>query len=112
MKQKIKTAVAFALLGAAMLTGLVFVGLDNAADVYPKKETRIMLYGESHGFKEYYDIELDLWKKNYDAGCRNLFVELPFYTADFLNFWMKENSDELIDEIFVEIKGTLSGNEY
>ena len=112
LKQKIKTAVAFALLGAAMLIGFVFVGLDNAADVYPKKETQIMLYGESHGFKEYYDIELDLWKKNYDAGCRNLFVELPFYTADFLNFWMKENSDELIDEIFVEIKGTLSGNEY
>ena len=40
----------------------------------------------------YYDIELDLWKDYYAEGCRDLFVELPYYSAEFLNVWMKEDN--------------------
>ncbi len=45
-------------------------------------------------------------------GYRNLFVELPYYSAEFLNIWMQEDSDEMLEQWFEEIQGTLSGNEY
>ena len=70
-----------------------------------------MLYGEAHGAKVYYDLELEQWKKNYDEGCRSLFVELPYYSAEFLNLWMKEDSDAILDDFFADISGTLSANQ-
>lgn len=76
------------------------------------ENTMINLYGETHGYKKCYDIELEEWGKFYNEGCCNLFVELPYYSAEFLNEWMKEDSDELIDLFFKEIEGTQSGNEY
>ena len=48
----------------------------------------------------------------HDEGCRNLFIELPYFSAEFLNEWMKEDSDELIDKFFEEIKGSAGDNEY
>ena len=59
---------------------------------------------EMHGYKEFYDIEFQEWKKFYDEGCRNLFIELPYFSAEFLNEWMKEDSDELIDKFLKRLK--------
>lgn len=109
---KLKTAIAFVLLFAVCIVAITLDLKDNGGDVYPNGDTEIMLYGEAHGVEEYYDAEFKLWKGYYDDGCRNLFVELPYYSAEFLNVWMKESSDELLDVWFDEIKGTLSGNEY
>lgn len=39
---------------------------------------------------------------------RHLFVELPYYTAEFLNIWIKEDSDEILEELFEDWKGTAS----
>ena len=39
-------------------------------------------------------------------------MELPYYTAEYLNLWMQEDSDEIIDQIFADIQGTQSGNAY
>ncbi len=112
MKNKMKTMLAFSLLAAVCLVAVAFDMGDGSTDVYPTDDTKIMLYGEAHGSKEYYDVELDLWQGYYDEGCRDLFVELPYYSAEFLNLWMKEDSNDLLDVWFEEINGTLSGNEY
>ena len=112
MNEKIKTAIAFSLLGVFFAAGIILTVLDRRTDVYPDENTAIMLYGEAHGYKEYYDIEVELWKDCYEEGCRNLFVELPYYSAEFINVWMREDSDEKLDKWFEEIHDTLSGNEY
>lgn len=110
--KKRKTVVAFTLLLAVCCVAVIFDLNDGLSDVYPTDNTKIMLYGEAHGEKEYYDAELKLWQGYYDDGCRDLFVELPYYSAEFLNIWMKEASNDLLDVWFEEINRTLSGNEY
>ena len=112
MKEKFKTITAFVLLAALIITSFVLSASDRRYDIYPDADTMIMLYGESHGVKEYYDIELELWEKYYAQGCRSLFVELPYYSAEFLNLWMKADDDEIIDAFFEDIRGTLSDNSY
>lgn len=112
MKNKIKTIIAFTLLLAVCLVAIFFDFNDKSNDVYPTDDTKIMLYGEAHGAKEYYDVELSLWQDCYDEGCRDLFMELPYYSAEFLNIWMKEKTNDLLDVWFEEIGGTLSGNEF
>ena len=108
MKEAVKTIIVFSILAIAVAAGLVLTMLDKPDDVYPTENTMIMLYGERHGEKVYYDAEFELWKGCYDEGCRNLFVELPYYSAEFLNIWMKENSDSTFDKWFAEIAGTAS----
>ncbi|MBO4638593.1 MAG: hypothetical protein J5710_02440 [Treponema sp.] len=112
MKQKIKTTIAFSLSAIAVIVSVILSALDRPDDVYPSDDTKIYLYGEAHGYKPYYDIEFRKWKECYDDGWRNLFVELPYYSAELLNLWMKENDDLIIDQFFEDIKGTLSGNQY
>lgn len=110
MKEKIKTITAFALLVIICVVGIVLTATDKGTDVYPDENTKIFLYGEMHGQKEYYEAELDEWRKLYDEGCRNFFIELPYYSAEFVNVWMRETSDETLDLWFEEIQGTASGN--
>ncbi len=108
MKQRLKTILAFALLSVTTALSFILSALDRPTDVFPTEDTKIRLYGERHGEKLYYDIEFDLWKDFYDAGNRALFVELPYYTAEYLNLWMQADSDEIIDQIFEDIRGTQS----
>jgi len=47
------------------------------------------------------DKEFELWHEYYNnKNMRHLFVELPYYTAEFLNIWMKSDSDEILDELY------------
>ena len=110
MKEKIKSIIAFTVLAITVAAGFVLDAGDKSTDVYPDQDTQVRLYGEAHGSKIYYDIEFEHWKECYDRGYRNLFVELPYFSAEFLNFWMHEDSDELLDVFFEEISDTLSGN--
>ncbi len=112
MKEKIGAVVFFLLLAVSAAAGILLTMTDKPDDVYPGDNTMIMLYGERHGEKVYYDAEFELWNGFYDEGCRNLFVELPYYSAEFLNIWMKESSDSTFDKWFEEIAGTASSNEY
>ena len=75
--------------------------------VHPKKYINLSVFGG----KSYYVTEFDLWKGYYDEGYRDLFIELPYYTAEFLNIWMKETDDSILDQVFVDLQGTASGNE-
>lgn len=67
------------------------------------------LYGEQHGVKAIYDRELDLWKGYYEEEhMRHLFLELPYYTAQYLNLWMESDSDQILDEIYDDWDQTAS----
>lgn len=112
MKNTLKTIIAFTILFVVSLGAVILDLNDNSNDVYPTSDTKIMLYGESHGSKEYYDAEIELWQGFYEDGLRDFFIELPYYSAEFLNVWMKEDTDVLLDAWFEEISETLSGNEY
>lgn len=71
-----------------------------------KQSGQIMLYGEAHGVKRIMDEELRLWEKYYEEGMRDLFVELPYYDAEFLNEWMKAENNDILNDLFEDSKGT------
>ena len=48
------------ILGLVVLASFALSALDRNRDVYPTENTKIRLYGEAHGAKEYYDIEVAL----------------------------------------------------
>ena len=70
----------------------------------------IYLYGEAHGVDKILDKEFELWNDYYqEKGMRHLFLELPYYTAEFLNLWMQSDSNDILDELFIDSAGT-AGN--
>ena len=107
-----KAVIAFGTVLGAVIAGLLLDSADRTADVTMDESRTICLYGEAHGYKRCYDAEAAQWRRFYNEGCRALFVELPYYSAAFLNVWMQADTDELLYQWFTEIDGTLSGNEY
>ncbi len=74
--------------------------------ILPDKSGEIYLFGEEHSSERILEKELEQWKEYYDAGMRDLFVELPYYDAFFLNEWMKADDDKLLNDLFVDMDGT------
>ncbi len=65
------------------------------------------LYGEAHGEPVILEKEFELWNNYYhENGMRHLFVELPYYSAEYLNLWMSEDDNDILDEFFNDIQGT------
>ncbi|WP_019909459.1 hypothetical protein [Paenibacillus sp. HW567] len=74
---------------------------------------RIYLYGEAHGVAKILDKEYALWSKYYhNEGMRHLFVELPFFTAEYLNLWMQSDNDDILEELYDDWEGTAIHNPY
>ena len=67
---------------------------------------QIILYGEKHGDERIIKKEFDIWNDYYNKGMRHLFLELPYYTAEFLNIWMHERDDKILNEIYSDWEGT------
>ena len=68
---------------------------------------QIFLYGEEHAAKAILEKEFELWNKYYhDDGMRDLFVELPYYSAEFLNLWLQSDSDDIWEQLYQDWKGT------
>lgn len=68
---------------------------------------KIYLYGEFHDVEKILEKELELWQDYYNnQNMRHLFLELPYYTAEFLNIWMKSDSDEILNGINDDTVGT------
>ena len=66
-----------------------------------KSTGQIYLYGEQHGVQKIMEKQLELWSDYYSgSNMRHLFVELPYYTAEFLNIWMKSDNDEILEELY------------
>lgn len=69
----------------------------------------IYLYGETHSQENILEKELELWHEYYhDQKMRHLFVELPYYTAEYLNLWMQSDNDDILEEIYHDWYGTAS----
>jgi hypothetical protein len=66
----------------------------------------IFLVGEQHGIKAIYKKEQELWTDYYKEGHRILFTELPYYTAAFLNEWMRSDDDSILDELYADWEHT------
>ena len=74
---------------------------------------KIYLYGESHGVEAIYDKEYELWHCYYtDWNMRHLFIELGYFTVEFLNIWMKADNDEILNTIYNDWQGTQNHNLY
>ncbi len=98
-------------LAILILAVLLTACAKESADTDIKIENssgQIYLYGEMHGNKLIYEKELELWKSYYDKqGMRHLFVELPYYTAELLNLWMKAEDDTILNEVYRDWEGTV-----
>lgn len=69
--------------------------------------SQIYLYGEMHAQAKIMDKELELWSDYYqNKGMRHLFLEQPYYTAEFLNLWMQADNDDILEAIYEDWKGT------
>jgi hypothetical protein len=114
-KPKNKTFV-FALLAMIlliMLAGGVAFFLRRAQAAGAQSAGQIYLYGEAHGSEKILNEEFELWQTYYtECGMRHLFVELPYYTAEYLNLWMQAEDDAILDQFFEDIQGTAGCTEY
>lgn len=73
---------------------------------------RVYLYGELHGVKKITDKELALWQAYYKKGFRHLFLELPYYTAEYLNMWLKEKDNTILEAVYNDWKGSAFYNRH
>ena len=68
---------------------------------------KIFLYGEEHAVKSILEKEFALWSEYYhNDGVRDLFVELPYYTAEYMNLWMQSDGDDILDSLYQDWTGT------
>ncbi len=90
------------LLVLLLLTGSILTGCEKRPE--PGKAH---LYGEIHNTKEILDQEFAVWKQYYEEeGMRHLFVELSYYTAQYLNLWMQQEEDDILMELYKDWAGT------
>jgi len=81
---------------------------------YDKNETssgnlarHIYLYGEQHGLQKYMDREFEVWHDYYiKENMRHLFIEISYPAAEFLNIWMKSDSDDMLDAVYNDLIDT------
>ena len=79
--------------------------------IEPQPQGNIYLYGELHEREQILNKEFELWYDYYhNENMRHLFYEAPYYSAGFLNLWMKAENDEIFDELFAEVRGTAMGS--
>ncbi len=83
----------------------LFLHFDRQTDYAAPQET-IVLLGEAHGVKEFYDIELQRWIEAYKFGKRDLFLELPYYTGQLLNEFLRAPDDKILIELYNNLEGT------
>lgn len=94
---------------AAAVAALLFIGyfLTHFSTRRGHSSGEIFLYGEQHSVENILDREFELWSSNYhNSGMRDLFVELPYYTAEYMNIWMKSEGDDILDSLYQDWAGT------
>lgn len=86
---------------------------DKETPVVTQTSGSVYLYGEAHGVVKIMDKEYELWSGYYhNQGMRHLFVELPYYTAEYLNLWMQSDNDDILNKLYDEWERTLGHNPY
>ena len=101
-------AILLAVVGIAVFAWLftAMFAVKNMPEA-PVFSGRIYLYGEEHGSQAILEREAEIWNAYYhEDGMRDLFVELPYYTAEWMNLWMQADDDEILETIYLEWDGT------
>ena len=66
---------------------------------------QIHLYGEIHGFEAHIDKQFELWYYYYtNRNMRHMFLELPFFIAQFLNMWMAGYDEDILENLFYDAR--------
>lgn len=82
---------------------------DSTSD---SPQGEIYLYGEIHDMPSILQEELAIWKSFYhEEDMRHLFVELPYYTAAYLNLWMEAEDDTILEQLYRDWAGTSQHSE-
>lgn len=104
MKQRLASILSLCILLLCLVTPTALAEEPGAAGASPKGQ--IYLCGETHASQDHLDRELALWDDLYQQGIRHLFVELPSYTAAYLNLWMQTDDDHILDDLYKQWDGT------
>ncbi len=97
------------LLAAAACT---YRGAESDGTASPSPSPgKIYLYGEYHGVEKILNKEFEIWYDYYhNENMRHLFIEYPYYTAEFLNIWMRSDDDGILEELYNDWEGTQAHN--
>lgn len=92
---------------AAAAVVLVALGCLAArlADKREPSSGKIFLYGEKHAEEAILDRELEIWEGYYREGMRDLFIEMPYYTAEYLNLWMRSSDNKILGALYQDWGG-------
>jgi len=72
---------------------------------------RIFLYGEIHASIPTMDRQLEIWGEYYhNHGMRHLFIEVAYFTAEFLNIWMQADDDTILYQLYEDWEGAFAHN--
>lgn len=82
------------------------IGQGQEYNTLVEHDGKIFLYGETHSEKKILEKELELWDQYYQSGVKDLFVELPYYTAEFLNIWIKSEDNVILNELYEDWDGS------
>ena len=106
MKRNRKVLIALAVIIVAVIS-LICVQIVTQKSKTNEQSGQIYLYGEEHASEAILEEEVELWNTYYhDSGMRDLFVELPYYSAEFLNLWMKSDNDDILEQLYQDWEGT------
>ena len=70
------------------------------------------LFGEIHGSEAVCLKEFEIWKDFYGRGFRHLFLEIPYFNAQFLNLWINSEDDLILDELWADNKGAAGNSDF
>ena len=91
---------------ASLFAVLVLMLVLAAPGAAAAQTGRIYLYGETHADPACLEQELAAWDRYYkELGMRDLFIEVPSYTAQFMNLWMKAEDDAILSRLFEDWEG-------
>ncbi|MDE7252875.1 MAG: hypothetical protein K2O32_08035 [Acetatifactor sp.] len=96
----------FIVIAIVAMISLIFGGIYLATRTQ-QRPGQMYLYGEEHSVEQILEKEFELWSSYYhDDGMRDLFLELPYYTAQYLNLWMQSDSDDILNLLYQDWAGT------
>ncbi|MDD3368847.1 MAG: hypothetical protein PHP50_08200 [Lachnospiraceae bacterium] len=97
MKNRIKYISVLMMILLLVYPTIIGITMNQYASYIPSEPAQILLYGEQHGSAAIYQEELALWEKYYaEQGMRDLFIEMPYYTTEYLNLWMQASDDTIM----------------
>lgn len=105
--KKTKILIIIVAIAAVIIINLLDFSSTQSTFKTKQQSKQIFLYGEEHSIKSILEKELELWSAYYhDDGMRDLFVELPYYTAEYMNLWMQSDNDDILDLLYQDWEGT------